>query len=147
MQRFTRSQYFSYSSPIFLRRFKYSKAAQELDNKHPALIDFNRDVFLDKINEEYNEIECSNERYDEKGMFWLGYFYRYICYTRQCSTKYVFSLFPPHELINRYYVYHTQSEEWVIEEILELKNLNEDVFDKNKRIKSKLLESGYLQQM
>ncbi len=135
----------SCSSPIFLRRFKYSEAARELDNKHPALIDLDVDSFFSRINEEYNETEYGEEKYNESAMHWLGYIYRYICYTRECSTKYVFSLFPPSELINRYYVYHTQSEEWVIEELLELKDLDEDVFDKNKRLKKIMLEKGYAQ--
>ena len=37
--------------------------------------------------------------------------------------------------MKHYYVYHTQSEEWVISRILEIKGKNEDFFDKNLRIK------------
>ena len=73
-------------------------------------------------------------------MYWLGFIYRYICYTRECSTKFIFELIPPSELKTHYYVYHTQSEEWVVNRILETRDLTEDIFDKNKRLKKRLKE-------
>ena len=127
-----------YSSPMFLSYFQNSKAAKELDIKNPALIDLNRPIFFLRIEEECGQIS-EGETYDADAMNWLGYIYRYICYTRNCSTKFLFDIVPPLELINHYYVYHTQSEEWVVNRILEIKGLNEDIFDKNKRMK-KLLE-------
>ena len=135
-----------YSSLFFLRRFKYSQAARDLDNKNPSLIDLNRFIFLQRIDEEYNDTDCSGEKYDKAVMFWLGYIYRYICYTRECSTKFVFNLIPPSELKKHFNVYHTQSEEWVIKQILDLKGWDENIFDKNERIKKRLLEMGYNQQ-
>ncbi len=127
-----------YSSMIFLNWFKDSLVARELDIKNPALIDLNRPIFFLRMEEEFGQI-IEGETFDEKAMFWLGYIYRYICYTRNCSTIFIFNIIPPSELIKHYYVYHTQSEEWVISNILEINGLTEDIFDKNKRIK-KLLE-------
>ena len=132
----------NYSSPLFLRRFKYAEATKELDNKHPSLLDLNRNIFFKRIKEEFGESDYGEEKYDKATMYWLGYIYRYICYTRQCSTKFIFDLIPPSELKDHYYVYHTQSEEWVINRILENKGLTEDVFDKNERMK-KLLKEQY----
>lgn len=136
----------AYSSPIFLRRFKYSQSTKELDNRNPALLDLNRSIFFKNIEEEYGESEYGGEKYDPSTMHWLGYIYRYICYTRQCSTKFIFNLIPPSELKDHYYVYHTQSEEWVINRILEIKGLNESIFDKNERMKKRLLEMRCSQQ-
>lgn len=127
-----------YSSPMFLSYFQNSKVAKELDIKNPALIDLNRPLFFIRIEEEFGQIS-EGETYDVNAMFWLGYIYRYICYTRNCSTKFLLEVITPSELITHYYVYHTQSEEWVVNRILEIKGLNEDIFDKNKRMK-KLLE-------
>ena len=66
--------------------------------------------------------------------------YRYISYTRDISTKKLLTVFEPKEVIKYYYVFHTQSEEWVIQELLELKGLDESFFDKNASIKKKLFE-------
>lgn len=47
-------------------------------------------------------------------------------------------LFKPEKLKDLYYTYHTQSNEWVVENLLTLKNLNESIFDKNYRLKQAL---------
>ena len=130
----------SYSTPVFLRRFKYSSATKELDNKNPSLLDLNRNIFFERIDEEFGESNYGEDKYDSNVMYWLGFIYRYICYTRECSTKFIFELIPPSEIKTHYYVYHTQSEEWVVNRILETRDLTEDIFDKNKRLKKRLKE-------
>ena len=118
------------SSPLFFKWFSTSDIAKELDTKHSALIDLNKKSVFEILNKECNDSNSVGEIFDASTMFWLGYIYRYICYTRQCSTEFVFNLIPPSELRYRYYVYHTQSEEWAINRILETKGLTEEIFNK-----------------
>lgn len=48
-----------------------------------------------------------------------------------------------HRLMNDvYYPFHTQDPEWAIRSLLEIKNLDEDFLDKNKRLK-KILKNRY----
>ena len=130
------------SSLVFLRRFKNSDYASVLDSaSFNILLDV--EYAFSEIDKQYQTNDYGNKKYSKDAMFWLGYIYRYISYTREICTKKAFNLIEPKELIEHYYVYHTQSEEWVISRILELKNKNEDFFDKNATIK-KLLKEYYL---
>lgn len=127
------------SSLIFLRRFKNSNLALKLDSQsHNILLDVEN--AFSEIDDQFGNKAYGNKKYNSDSMFWLGYFYRYLSYTREISTKKAFHLIGPKELIEHYYVYHTQSEEWVIDRILELKGKNEDYFDKNTSIKKLLKE-------
>lgn len=54
------------------------------------------------------------------------------------KLKFLMKLFKPEKLKDLYYTYHTQSNEWVVENLLTLKNLNESIFDKNYRLKQAL---------
>ncbi len=127
------------SSAIFLRRFRYSDYAMKLDLASPnTLLDI--EYAFDELDKEYESSSYGKEKYSKEAMFWLGYIYRYICYTRDASTKKVFSLIDAKELIGNYYVYHTQSEEWVIARILELKGKDESFLDKNANLKRIMLE-------
>lgn len=126
-----------YSSAMFLECFKNSTCAKKLDNKNSAFIDLNRGFFFEEMEEEYGQLK-HDECFDSKAMFWLGYITRYICYTRNLSTQFLFEIINPLELLKHYNVYHTQSEEWVINRILDTKGLSESIFNKNQRIKNKL---------
>lgn len=122
------------SSLIFLRRFKKSKIARELDLAHKNLSLLTSDAFY-TLEKEYPNSYGKN-RYSKECMFWMGYIYRYICYTRRCSTPFVMELFKPQKLAELYYVYHTQSEEWVVRNLLELVGKDESCLNKNQRIKN-----------
>ena len=125
------------SSLVLLRRFKNSYFALNLDSaSQNILIDV--EYAFTELDKQYQDTSYGNKKYNSDAMFWLGYIYRYISYTREISTKKTFNLIGPKELIEHYYVYHTQSEEWVISRILEIKGKNEDFFDKNKSIKKLL---------
>ena len=128
------------SSLVFLRRFKNSYYALNLDSaSYNILID--TEYAFEELDKQYGKCEYGNKKFNADAMFWLGYIYRYIAYTREISTKKTFNLIGPKELIQYYYVYHTQSEEWVINRILDLKGKTEDYFDKNESIKKLLMEN------
>ena len=125
---------------MFLRRFKNSSYASYLDSsRFNTLIDV--EYAFSEIDKQYGKSAYGNQKYSADALYWLGYIYRYISYTREISTKKAFKLISPKELVEHYYVYHTQSEEWVISRILEIKGKNEDFFDKNLRIKEILKKS------
>ena len=129
------------STLVFLRRFKGSNVAYKLDiaNKN-ILLDYNESFY--ELDMQYPESSCGKIRYSREVLFWMGYIYRYISYTREITTRQAFNLISPKELSSHYYVYHTQSEEWVIDRILDLKGKNSDTFSKNERLK-KLLYDRY----
>ena len=118
------------SSAIFLRRFYHSAFAAKLDDFHNHLFSFDIKDCFSQIDDEYGKSNYGNKKLPEPVLHWLGYITRYICYTRDISSKKFFKSFDLKLFIENYEVYHTQSEEWVIERILELSNKNENFFDK-----------------
>jgi len=124
------------SSPIFLRRLFKSRWIESLDNGDPDLLPLDVDRALRELNEEYGGPSSYGQiRYSKDELFWIGWFYRYIAYTRQVSTLLVYHYIKPDYLRDRYYVYHTQSEEWGFARILENLHLSEEDFDYNARLK------------
>lgn len=118
------------SSAVFLRRFYHSSFAAKLDDFRNHLFSFDvKDCFL-QIDEEYGKSSYGNKKLSEPVLHWLGYITRYICYTRDVSSKKFIKSFDLKLFIDNYEVYHTQSEEWVVERILELSGMNQDFFDK-----------------
>ena len=61
--------------------------------------------------------------------------YRYISYTRETRTQFLFKIFNYKQMMKLYYVYHTQDPEWCIKSLLELNKLDENIFDNNYRLK------------
>ena len=50
-------------------------------------------------------------------------------------------LFPYKQLNDVYYTFHTQDMEWCVRSLLEMNNLDEEIFDKNLRLKKIIAES------
>lgn len=125
------------SSLVFIRRFKFSNLANRLDNANAdVLLDVN--YAFDELNDQYSNKKYGNEKMSKEVLFWIGYITRYFAYTREIKTKEVFELIDAKKLPESYYVYHTQSEEWTIERLLENANISSDYFDKDKRFKESL---------
>ena len=128
------------SSLVFLRRFQKSSFAEKMDMNESAFIDFRVEKAINNINEEFGNDSYGKTKFSAESMHWMGYFYRYICYTRGVSTRFIFKLVPPIEMHRLFYVFHTQSEEWCIRSILEMKGITEEYFDINYRVKQRLRE-------
>ena len=129
----------SCSSLVFIRRFKFSNYSSVLDAANTNML-FDIEYAFDSINDKYKDKSYGKDKYSKESMYWVGYIYRYISYTREISTKKTIELISPKELISNYYVYHTQSEEWVISRILELKCISEEYFSKDLFLRRKLKE-------
>lgn len=123
------------SSPIFLRRLFKSEWIRSLDEKDPDLLPLDVDRALRELNEEYGPSSYGQIRYNEDELYWIGWFYRYIAYTREVSSALVYHYIKPNYLRSLYYVYHTQSEEWGFARILDNLHLSEEDFDYNARLK------------
>ena len=132
---FEKSVDLDYSTPIFIRRFFHSDFLNKMDN-YPNLLSLDVVEAIDSINEQFGNSNYGKEKYSKSAMFWIGYFYRYVSYTREQSTRFVMKIFPYKQLNKLYYVYHTQDLEWCISNLLELNGLTEDFVDNNYRLKA-----------
>ncbi len=132
---FEKSYELSYSTPIFMRRFKYSKLVKLLDENTTAFVSLDVKEGINSINEQFGESSYGKIKYSKAALFWIGYMYRYIAFTRDCSTRFVMNLFSYELLNNVYFSFHTQDPEWCIRSLLDIVHLDERWFDRNYRLK------------
>ncbi len=137
---FEKSEEFSCSSAIFIRRFLYSDLLKSLDNNKSISFDINDG--LQSIWEQFGDSSYGKEKYSKAVLFWIGYMYRYIAYTREQDTAYIMKMFDHKQMSDVYYSYHTQDPEWCIKSLLNLNGTTEDIFDKNIRLKNIIKEKG-----
>lgn len=132
---FEKSTDLNCSTGIFMRRFLHSELLEKLDTNNPATLSLDVVEGHNSILEQFGDSSYGKIKYSKSALFWIGYMYRYISYTREHSTKFVMGLFNYKQMNDVYYVYHTQDPEWCIKNLLEINNLDERVFDKNYRLK------------
>ena len=123
------------SSAIFMRRFLHSNLLKKLDENNTSLLSLDADEGIRDISEQFGESDYGKIKYSKSALFWIGYMYRYISYTREETTKFVMKLFGYKQMNELYFTYHTQDPERCIQNLLELNGLTEDVFDRNYRLK------------
>lgn len=124
------------STSIFIRRFIHSDILKKMDDNNPQNLSLDVCDAINSINEQFGESNYGKEKYSKSAMFWIGYIYRYISYTREQPTKFIMKLFSYKQLNSLYYTYHTQDMEWCVSNLLELNNITEDIFDNNYRLKN-----------
>ena len=83
---------------------------------------------------QFGDTSYGKNKYSKSSLFWMGYMYRYIAYTREQSTSFVMNLFNHKQMNDVDYPFHTQGLEWCISNLLELNNLPEEYFDNNYRL-------------
>ncbi len=113
----------SVSSEIFIRRFMNSKIAKAMDNESILQTNMHEKDILDRIEEQYGKLEYGSIKYTHNEMFWIGYLYRYFCYTYELSSVQVYKIVKPKELRGLFLAYHTMDIAQAIERILEAKGL------------------------
>ena len=123
---------YSCSSDIFIRRFANSSIVEIFDNG--AILDdcYTENAVLEDMKNQYGELSYGNNKYDKEVMYWMGYLYRYFCYTYDIDMKKAYKLIPPRELAQLYFGYHTLDCSNAIERILESKNITFDKKDYTK---------------
>ena len=139
---FEKSTDLNCSSAVFIRRFLHSDHLKKMDLNDTALLTLDVNEGIDSIQKQFGDSDYGKTKYSKNAMFWIGYMYRYVSYTREVSTRFVMQLFPYRQLNDVYYSFHTQDPEWCVKGLLEINNLSEDVFDNNLRLKIVMEERG-----
>ncbi len=116
----------SVSSEIFIRRFMNSNAAKRMDNTSILQTNIHEKDILVMIEEQYGKSEYGSVKYSHDEMFWIGYLYRYLCYTYGLSSVQAYKIAKPKELRGLFPAYHTLDPSQAIERILEAKGLLAD---------------------
>lgn len=130
------------SSAVFIRRFLHSNLLKKMDLNDTASLALDINEGMDSIQKQFGDSDYGKTKYSKNAMFWIGYIYRYLSYTREVSTRFVMKLFPYKQLNDVYYSFHTQDPEWCVQSLLEMKNLSEEIFDNNLRLKKVMKEQG-----
>ena len=115
---------------------------KKLDGNNQTLITFDVNEGINSILEQFGDSNYGKVKYSKSALFWMGYMYRYISYTREQSTKFIMSLFNYKQMNDVYYSFHTQDPEWCIQNLLEINNLSENIFDNNYRLKEIIKREG-----
>ncbi|MBR4235396.1 MAG: hypothetical protein IKR85_04955 [Clostridia bacterium] len=139
---FERSTELSCSSAVFLRRFLHSELVRKLDKNDATLLTLDVNEGIESIQNQFGKSDYGRIKYSKSAMFWMGYMYRYLSYTRGVTTKFAMKLFPYKQLNNVYYSFHTQDPEWCVQSLLEMNGRSENVFDNNLRLKAAIYARG-----
>lgn len=130
------SNRFICSSKIFLRRFYNSEFAFYLDLPQGRIFAFETEECFLSLLDEYGDSAYGKEKINSEALYYLGYLTRYICYTRGITSAHLYSVINIYDIVDNYYVYHTQDEEWVIATLLEKQNLTEKDLNEDEILKS-----------
>ena len=133
---FEKSAELDCSTAVFLRRFFHSDYLKKLDQNEEAFLSLDVNEAIASIESQFGASSYGKTKFSKSALFWIGYMYRYISYTRQVSTKFVMRLFPYRQLNDVYYSFHTQDPEWCVRSLLEMNGKSEDIFDPNKRLET-----------
>lgn len=139
---FEKSNDLTCSTAIFLRRFLHSDLLKSLDTNNPSLLSLDVNEGITSIIQQFGDTDYGKIKYSRSSLFWMGYMYRYISYTREVSTKFVMDLFAYKQLNDVYYTFHTQDPEWCIRSLLDINDLDDDIFDCNLRLKKTIKDKG-----
>lgn len=118
------------SSAIFIRRFMNSYFASRLDNGGLVSEVFDSNVVFEELEYEYGASSYGKEKYSTEELYWIGYIYRYWCYTRELTSKQVYKIIKPKELRGLYFPYHSLDPKQAIDRILEAKDIDESDYTK-----------------
>jgi len=132
------------STGVYIRRFIHSNLLKKLDSNNPASLSLDVKEGINSIMEQFGDTDYGKVKYSKNALFWMGYMYRYISYTREQPTKFIMKLFDYKQMNDVYYSFHTQDPEWSVESLLEINHLTEDVFDNNIRLKQIIKAKGRL---
>ena len=139
---FEKSTELNCSTGIFMRRFLHSHLLKKLDTNNPSSLSLDVTEGTYSILEQFGDSDYGKLKYSKNSLFWIGYMYRYISYTREQSTKFVMKIFDYKQMNDVYYSFHTQDPEWCIKSLLEINNLTENIFDNNMRLKQIIKANG-----
>lgn len=114
------------SSAVFLRRFMYSAVAKRMDYGSFLFEASTNESIFAEIEEEFGKTQYGKVKYTENELYWMGYLYRYWCYTYEKTSRQVYRIIKPTELRELFFPYHSLDNAVAIERILEAKNSREE---------------------
>lgn len=114
------------SSPVFIRRFMNSDFVTHLDSGYYLCECSAPDEPFLALEEQYGRSEYGKIKYFEDQLYWIGYMYRYWCYTREMSSKRLYKFVKPNTLREVYLPYHTLDPDNALERIKEAKGIEDD---------------------
>jgi len=114
------------SSAVFLRRYMNSAAAKRMDDGSYLFESSTGASVIAEIDEEFGKTTYGTEKYSENELYWMGYLYRYWCYTYEKTSKQVYRIIKPPELRKLFFPYHSLDTGAAIERILEAKSCREE---------------------
>jgi len=114
------------SSEIFIRRFMHSNIVNQIDSSSILSTNMQPSDILAEVDGQYGKSDYGSVKYSANELFWIGYFYRFFCYTYSISSARAYKIIKPKELRGLFLPYHTMDVSQAIERILEAKNLFTD---------------------
>lgn len=139
---FEKSNDMNCSTGVFVRRFLHSELLKKLDTNNSTNVALDVNEGINNILGQFGDSDYGQIKYSRSALFWIGYMYRYMAYTREQSTKFIISLFSYKQMNEVYYSFHTQDPEWCIKSLLEINYLTEEIFDNNFRLKHVIKKKG-----
>ena len=139
---FEKSAELGCSTAVFLRRFLHSDLVKKMDLNDATSLSLDVNEGIHSIQNQFGDSDYGKTKYSKSALFWIGYIYRYLSYTRGVTTKFVMNLFPYKQLNDVYYSFHTQDMEWCIQNLMEMNGRSEDIFDNNLRLKAVISARG-----
>lgn len=112
------TSYLKCSSLVFVKQFMSSDIAQRMDRGSFIFESLDTPGCLDELGKE-KKLLHGKEKIPGYILKWIGYMYRYISYTREVSSSYLFSLIKTRELYSVYEPYHSLDPEAAAIRILE----------------------------
>ena len=139
---FEKSAELGCSTAVFLRRFLHSELVKKMDMNDATSLSLDVNEGIHSIQNQFGDSDYGKTKYSKSALFWMGYMYRYLSYTRGVTTKFVMNLFSYKQLNDVYYSFHTQDMEWCVQNLLEMNGRSEDIFDNNLRLKAVISARG-----
>lgn len=106
-------------SAVFVRRFMNSNIAKRLDDGSYIYESDTVEQAIHEVDAEYNNTIYGSEKYSPSEMHWMGYIYRYLCFTTQITSKRAYKVIGARELRALYQPYHSLDINQAIERIME----------------------------
>ena len=111
------------SSPFFIKCFMNSEEAWHVDQDGFMFEAEDVESILGKLKAKHN-LDRGSRKFSGESLYWMGYIYRYWCYTYQISSKAIYRIIRADELHSLYQPYHTLDPGAAIRRILEAKNIS-----------------------
>ena len=128
------------SSAVFLRRFMNSSVAKRMDEGSFLFEASTDESVILEIEEEFGATDYGKVKYSENELYWMGYLYRYWCYTYEKTSKQVYRIIKPPELRELFFPYHSLDNSAAIERILEAKDIRDgDMVERGVRILRRIM--------